>query len=296
MKALVLYSGGLDSRLCIKIMQELGFNVTALYFELPFGCNCSTKENRLFVEKQNAEFRIINVTQKQMLPKYLNAIKNAKFGYGKGFNPCADCKVWMFKEAKKIFDKEKFDVFVSGEVLNQRPMSQTENKRRQIDKELGFDILRPLSAKQLPETIYEKNGIVNREKLYDINGRRRIIQMELAKKYKIEYPTPAGGCLLCEKAFKKRFEYLIKNNIINEKKINLIKIGRHFIINGIWFIVARNESEGEQICQYKNHFLMGDKGIPTVYFSKKDENAKKLQDAFKSNLTKDRNIFDEFKL
>jgi predicted subunit of tRNA(5-methylaminomethyl-2-thiouridylate) methyltransferase len=298
-KALVLYSGGLDSRLAVKILSELELKVTALYFKLPFGCNCSINNSKFFTKKSNIKLKIIDATKGKYLKEYIEVLKNPKYGRGKGINPCVDCKIWMFKIAKKIFIKNKFNVFATGEVLNQRPMSQTENRKKLIDKEVGIDILRPLSAQLFPETIYEREKIVNRDKLYAINGRRRIKQMELAEKFKIDYPEPAGGCILCEKLLKNRFDYLLKNNILNSKNIELVKIGRHFIIDNNWYIVARNEYEGEIIERYKEHFLRGECNSPTVYFNKKDINkySKLLQKAFSSrNSEKERKKFDEYKL
>ncbi len=304
-KALVLYSGGLDSRLVIKIMLEQGFEVTALHFMLPFGCNCIVDENKGFVEGLGAIFRSLDVNKSPLLNEYLTAIENAKFGYGVGYNPCTDCKIWIFNKAKKIFDAEKFDVFVSGEVLGQRPMSQTNSKRKKIDETVGFDILRPLSAKALEETEYEKSGLVNREKLYGIVGRRRLEQMELAKKWDLSYPTPGGGCLLCEKAFKKRFKFLIENGYVNEKNLELLKIGRHFFIDGIWFVIARSESEGTIIVKSKKsiinskQFLEGGEGLPDVLMSdvRGILDAKNLQKVFGTGVSiLERNKFDRFKL
>ena len=39
-KCIVMFSGGLDSRLAIKIMQKKGFEVLAVFFKLPFGTGC----------------------------------------------------------------------------------------------------------------------------------------------------------------------------------------------------------------------------------------------------------------
>ncbi len=305
-KALVLYSGGLDSRLVVKIMLEQGFEVVALHFLLPFGCNCVVPENESFVKDLGAEFRVIDVTKKPLLDEYLDAVENAKFGYGAGYNPCADCKVWIFKKAKKMFDVENFDVFATGEVLGQRPMSQTNPKRKKIDEAVGFDILRPLSAKNLPETEYEKNGLVDRNKLYEIEGRRRVEQIELANKWNLEYPTPGGGCLLCEKVLEKRFRYLIENGIVNGNNLFLLKIGRHFVIDDVWFVVSRDGKEGDLIVDIGHlksevgyRILEGGKGLPEIFFNdvKGLENAKKLQAVYGKGVNEEeRKKFDKFKL
>lgn len=298
-RVLVLFSGGLDSRLVIKFFKEKNFDVTALYFNLPFGCNSSLNEINSFVKEENIKLRIIDVKKEPYLKGYLKVLKKPKFGYGASFNPCSDCKIWMFKIAKDIYNKENFDIVASGEVLGQRPMSQTNKKRNLIDNEIKFDILRPLSGKLLPETIYEKKGLIKKEELYDIDGRRRVKQLELAKKWKIKYPNPSGGCLLCEKAYKKRFEYLIKNNILNSENLEITRVGRAFLIEKIFYIVARNSFEGEILMKFKKNILLGDKGIPTVYFSKKQgiERAKELQKAFSKEQSEEkRKYFNESKL
>ena len=150
-KALVLYSGGLDSRLCLKIMLEQGFEVTALYFHLPFSDD-KIKEEREFVEGLGCNLELVDVKKEPFLESYLKMLENARYGYGVGYNPCVDCKIWIYKEAKKFYDKNQFDVFVTGEVIGQRPMSQLGEKMKLINEEVGFEILRPLSAKKLIET------------------------------------------------------------------------------------------------------------------------------------------------
>lgn len=298
-KVLVLFSGGLDSRLVIKFFKEKKFDVTALYFNLPFGCNASLIEIEKFSKEQKINLKIIDVKKEPYLSSYLKTLKKPKFGYGVGFNPCSDCKVWMFKIAKEILDKEKYDILASGEVLGQRPMSQTNKKRKLIDEELGFDILRPLSAKTLPETIYEKEGLIKKQEMYDIEGRRRTKQLSLAKKWDIKYPNPSGGCLLCEKMYKKRFEYLIKNNKLEEENLEIARIGRFFLIDNILYIVARNAKEGEILMKFKDNIILGRTGIPTVYFSKKKglKQAKELQEVFSKGINeKIRKEFNKYKL
>lgn len=297
-KALVLYSGGLDSRLCLKIMLEQGFEVTALYFNLPFSEESKIIKETEFVKSLNCNFKLIDVKKEPYLSSYLSMLNHPRYGYGIGYNPCIDCKIWIFKEAKKFYDKDKFDVFVTGEVLGQRPMSQLGKKIRLISKEAGFEILRPLSAKKLEETSYEKSGFVDRKKLYDIEGRNRNKQMILAKKWKMDYPSPAGGCRLCNKELKLRFPKLIKTNLITEKTLSLITIGRHFWINGCWFVVSRNFNESNILRKFKT-IIKDEKGKPCVYFNKKSckEKAKELQEAFSTgDNEKLRKKFERYKL
>lgn len=258
-KVLVMYSGGLDSRLAVKIMQEQGLEIIALFFKLPFGC--SEEKSLEFLEIKP---KIIDCTKGNLLKEYLKVIKNPKHKRGSGINPCIDCKIFMFKKAKEFADKNNIETIVSGDVLGERPMSQMRKSLKIIEQESGLKgrLLRPLSAKLLEETFSEKKGYVNREKLYLIQGRQRKKQMELAKKFGIEYPTPGGGCLLCEKALSNRFLILLKRNLTHNQ-IKLLGVGRHFIIEGKWIILGRDHQENKIIENYgKNHKLIISKKFP----------------------------------
>ncbi|MAG79231.1 tRNA 4-thiouridine(8) synthase ThiI [Candidatus Pacearchaeota archaeon] len=248
-KCIVMLSGGLDSRLAIKIMQEQGFEVLSLFFKLPVGTGCCDENCSFsFSQTHGVKLKIFDCTKKKLLDEYLSLIKKPKYKRGAGINPCIDCRIFMFKKAREFADKNKIDLIVTGEVLGERPMSQKRKAMDIIEDEAGLKgrLLRPLSAKLLEETEAEKKGLVNRKKLYNIEGRNRKNQMELAKKFNITYPTPAGGCLLCEKELIKRFNTLLKRNL-NEDTINLIGVGRHFIINDIWIVLGRNEKENKII-------------------------------------------------
>jgi tRNA U34 2-thiouridine synthase MnmA/TrmU len=236
-KALVLFSGGLDSQLVIKILKEQGIEVIALYFILPFGVGCCS--DKIFVfnfsQIETVPLRFIDCTKGKNFREYLEIIKKPKFGRGAGLNPCIDCRIFMLKRAKQMMKKIGTDFIATGEVLGERPMSQTFRALKIIEKETGLEnkILRPLSAKLLPETEAEKKGLVDREKLYAISGRRRLPQMELAKKFELKnYPSPAGGCLLCDKEFSKRFKAMLDNfKKVDENDTELLKLGRHFWYN-----------------------------------------------------------------
>lgn len=293
-EALVLYSGGLDSRLVIKILQEQNFKIHALHFILPFGCSsCKSIE-----DIKNIKLITFNTKKEPLLSEYLNIIKNPKYGTGAGINPCKDCKIFMFKKAQEYAKKNNIKVIATGEVLGQRPMSQIGSAMKTIDEQLGFEVLRPLSAKKLRETTAEKEGLVDRSKLFKITGRGRKEQLSLAEKYKISYPSPGGGCFLCEQAPAKRLKTLLEKNLITESTLPLTTIGRHFFKNNTWLVVARNGAESQIISKFENH-LPDDIGKPSIYFSntKELEFAKSLQDAYSTGDNEEkRNKFKKFKL
>lgn len=296
-RAVVLYSGGLDSRLAIKLLLDQGFEIHALYFNLPYGCGCCNLNcNFNFTQKEKVKMAIIDVTKDPLLSEYLELLKDPKYGTGSGINPCKDCKSYIFKKAKEYADSNGIEVIASGEVLGQRPMSQVAPAMKIIDNEIGFEILRPLSAGLLSETSFEKKGLVDRSKLLSIQGRGRKEQTALAEKYGIKFPSPGGGCLLCEKAPSNRLKVLLEKNLVNEITLPLSIRGRHFFIEGVWFVVARDSVESDLIQGFEN-CLHGEKGKPAVYFSLDSgkEKALELQDAYATGVSeKDRKKFREF--
>ncbi len=234
-KCLVMFSGGLDSRLAIKIMQDKGFDVLAVFFKLPFGTGCCSEGCSFnFSQLQGIELKIFDCSNGKLLQEYLNVIKQAKHGTGAGVNPCIDCRIFMLKKAKKFADKKKIKFISTGEVTGQRPMSQQPKQVKLIGKETGLEqrIIRPLID------------------FYNISGRSRKKQIALAKKFKIKYPSPAGGCLLCEKELKNRLKFLLTRGL-NEEEINLVNVGRHFLIDKFWVVIGRDEKENKIIEKLK---------------------------------------------
>ena len=250
-KVVALLSGGLDSQLAIKMMQEQGFDVSAVAIKTPF-CDFDCGRGCGFEIRERADDLDVNLKTVYLGDEYIEMLKKPKHGIGSGFNPCIDCRSMMFDAGKKHMEEIGAEFIISGEVLGQRPMSQYKQALRIIEKEsdLVGKIVRPLSAALLPETDPEKDGLIKRENLGMIRGRTRKYQLEMAKKYGIEDPPNAGGgCLLTEPYFgikaKDLFEHT-KNPTIND--IDLLKIGRHFRLDEeTKFVVGRNKDENEMI-------------------------------------------------
>jgi len=166
-----------------------------------------------------------------------------------------DCHALMFKITGEIMVEKGYDFLFSGEVMGQRPMSQTKNSLRYVEKRSGFDgfILRPLSAKLLPETVMERNGLVDRERLYDFSGRSRKPQVELAQQFGVtDYPTPAGGCLLTDKNFSMRLKDLFNHQETSTiEDLNLLKCGRHLRLDReTKMVIGRDKMDNEEILSY----------------------------------------------
>ena len=250
-KVVALLSGGLDSQLAIKMMQEQGFDVSAVAIKTPF-CDFDCGRGCGFEIRERADDLNVNLKTVYLGDEYIEMLKHPKHGIGAGFNPCIDCRSMMFDAAKKHMEEIGAEFIISGEVLGQRPMSQHAPALRTIEKEsdLVGKIVRPLSAALLPETDPEKDGLIKRENLGMIRGRTRRNQLDMAKKYGIENPPNAGGgCLLTEPQFGVKAKDLFshtENPTIND--IDLLKIGRHFRLDEeTKFIVGRNKDENEMI-------------------------------------------------
>lgn len=259
-RALVLFSGGLDSILTVKILQEQGIEVKTLSFKSYF---FGAEQAKKAAKNLKIPLKIIDISK-----EHLEVVKKPKYGYGKGMNPCIDCHILMLKRAKEMMRKEGFDFVATGEVLGERPMSQNKRALKLIEKESSLKglLLRPLSARLLKETIPEKKGWVNREKFLDISGRSRKRQIALAKKWKIKYyPNPAGGCLLTDLEFSKRLRELFERcPSCGENDIALLKLGRHFWQGFVKIIVGRDHQENLRLKKLakKGDILIELKQIP----------------------------------
>ncbi len=246
-RGLGLCSGGLDSILSALVLRNQGIEVTWINFETPFFSSDKAK-------KAAQELKIPLKT-KNITPVYIEMLKNPGAGYGKNMNPCMDCHALMFRLAGEMMKEEGYDFLFSGEVAGQRPMSQTKPSLRYVEKHSGFDgyILRPLTAQCLPETIPEKEGLVDRSLLLDFSGRSRKPQIALAKKFGItDYPSPAGGCLLTDTIFSNRLRDLFEHQQkYRENELNLLKHGRHFRLQDqTKVIIGRTKKDNEDILKY----------------------------------------------
>jgi len=249
MKAIALISGGLDSILAARLVQEQGIEVIGLYFSIP-SCVRSEKVTRRPLPEYLSSLGL-QLKQLSISDEFLDIINNPRHGYGSDLKPCIDCKILMLRKARELMPALDVGFVVTGEVLGQRPMSQHRQALELIERESGLEglVLRPLSAKLLKETIPERQGWVKRQDLLAFCGRTRRPQMDLAKVLNIEnYPNPAGGCLLTDPQFSKRIRDLLEHEGLSIPNIELLKIGRHFrIADDTRLVVGRDEGENEKL-------------------------------------------------
>lgn len=253
MKAIALFSGGLDSTLAMKLIIDQGIDVLAININTGFG---STKDRLSHMQDMcdqvGAELKIIDIQSEYLQ----DVLFDPKHGYGKNFNPCIDCHAKMFAVAKRIMQAEGASFLISGEVMGQRPMSQNKEAMQTVLNESNCEglLLRPMSAKRLEPTVPEIEGWVDREKLEDIVGRSRDRQMELVREIGLEnFESPGGGCLLTDENFSKKMRDFIKYDTFEVRDIAVMKFGRHLRLpDGAKLVVGRQQDENEFLQNIEN--------------------------------------------
>jgi tRNA-uridine 2-sulfurtransferase len=243
-KAIALFSGGLDSMLAAKLVSRQNIDVVCLTFTTPF----------FSAQKAMAASRQINLSLviQDITAEHLNMLKSPRYGYGKNMNPCIDCHTLMLKIAGKKMEETGSDFIITGEVLGQRPMSQNKQSLYIVAKNSGYSdyILRPLSAQLLDPIKAERESLIDRSQLLFIQGRGRKHQMKLADEFGIiSYAPPAGGCLLTDPLFSRRLRDLFSHqDNKNIRDIELLKYGRHFRTeDNRKIIVGRNNADNEAL-------------------------------------------------
>jgi hypothetical protein len=257
-RALGLLSGGLDSALAARLLLDQGLEVIGLHLESPTACRSSVDE-----VARDLGIRLI---RREKGAAYLDLLRQPRFGYGRNMNPCVDCRAFMFHLARPVMEEEGARFVFTGEVMGQRPMSQTRERFHLIDRESGLAgwIVRPLSARILPETEPERRGWIDRARLLGISGRTRVMQLELAERLGLKhYQSPGGGCLLTDPIFSRKLRDLFEHTsarasdtpgaspatpIATLADVELLRLGRHFRIDaGRKIVLGRDAAENRAL-------------------------------------------------
>jgi tRNA-specific 2-thiouridylase len=249
-KAIAAMSGGLDSIVAAALVKGLGIDVILLHVQHFF---CASEKKcawlQQIADRLGLPLRIVDASI-----DHLETVRRPKYGYGKGMNPCVDCRIFLLQVAKRVMEEEGAQFVITGEVLGQRPKSQHHRELMRVAEEsgLGNRLLRPLSANLLPDTLPVVKGWLRKEDLLSIQGRSRQQQMTLAAELGItEYPQPAGGCVLTERVYAARlrdaFDHLGRD-AVDLEQFRLLRCGRHFRVSErAKAIIGRNESENEAL-------------------------------------------------
>lgn len=273
-KAVALISGGLDSMLAVRVMQEQGIEVEGINFFTGFCVEGHThairnqhkdkqkRNNALWVAEQlGIKLHIIDVIE-----EYKDVLLNPKHGYGSNMNPCLDCKIFMVKKAVEWVKQNHmrgFDFIITGEVIGQRPKSQLKRTMPIVAAESGADdlLLRPLCAKNLQPTKPEREDWVDRDQLYGFHGRNRKPQIALAKQFGFDdFATPAGGCcFLTDESYSSKLVDLWQARNSREYELDdimLLKVGRHIRPKADFkMIIARDAGESKFLEGYRKQFI-----------------------------------------
>ncbi len=272
-KAVALISGGLDSMLAARVIKDQGIHVEGINFFTGFCVEGHThairQKDRLKQKRNNALWVAEQVGIKlhiiDVIEEYKDIVLNPVHGYGQNLNPCLDCKIFMVNKAQAWawMEENQFDFIITGEVIGQRPKSQRKETMPIIARESGAEerLLRPLCAKNLPPTLPEREGWVNRDDLFDFHGRNRKPQMALAEKLGFsEYAQPAGGCcFLTDKTYSSKLADLWQSRGERNYEfddIMLLKVGRHIRPKPHYkLIISREEGENHYLSGYRKEFI-----------------------------------------
>lgn len=252
-RCLALFSGGLDSILSVIWMTKLGYEVIPITFSTPFFPTDKAKVS--------AELNGLNLVVRNILPEHLVMLKNPRYGFGRNANPCIDCHALMISLAGALLPEYNAGFIITGEVLGQRPMSQTKRSLTTVAKLSGYEdlVVRPLSQQLLEDSLPIREGWINKEALLSIKGRSRKTQIALAKELGVvSYPAPGGGCLLTNPDYSLRIRDLLEHDNTSSTEIELLKYGRHFrISSGLKLILARTGKEMEEAYnKYPDQYFM----------------------------------------
>ncbi len=248
MRALALFSGGLDSTLAMKLIVDQGIEVIAVNVNIGFGSTVDRTEHmQNMCDQIGVKLEILDLRE-----LYLEEVLfNPKYGYGKNFNPCVDCHGFMFRYTGQLLEKYDASFMISGEVVGQRPMSQRKDAMENVKSLSNYDdlIVRPMCAKLLEPSLPEREGWIDREKLLDINGRNRQRQLDMAKEIGLkDFESPGGGCLLTEVQFSNRLRDFVDNDNLEVDDINTLKAGRHLRLpDGAKLIVGRHQEDNDKL-------------------------------------------------
>jgi hypothetical protein len=242
---IALFSGGLDSMLAVRLLQRQGFDVEGLYVRTWFRC-CRTEAAAAAAELG------MRLTVASAGNDYAEVLRRPRFGYGRGANPCVDCRIYMCRLAKRLMEQHDAAAVITGEVVGQRPMSQ---KRRDLDviafhSGLEGRLLRPLSAQCLPPTIPETDGLVDRSRLCDFTGQSRAPLIQLAGKLGItRWPGPSSGCALVHPTFGRRVHELIQlRPQAGRREFEFTRFSHYrWLSNGTKAVLGRNAAENDTL-------------------------------------------------
>ncbi len=250
-RALGMLSGGLDSALAARLMLDQGIEVIGLHLESPTACRSDVRE-----VARDLGIRLVTRPKGE---EYLRLLRHPRWGYGRNMNPCVDCRIFMFELGRPYLEEFGASFLFTGEVLGQRPMSQRRDALDLIERRSGVEgwILRPLSARLLPETEPERRGWVDRSKLLAISGRSRVEQLALAARLGLKhYTSPGGGCLLTDPNFSSRLRDLFAHDADEKSSLDdvaLLRLGRHVRVgSGLKIVLGRDREENRRLAGFES--------------------------------------------
>ncbi len=251
-RVLALFSGGLDAALAIALLRRAVVNcesleITAIWVRVP----CGIREARVNAAAASLNLPLITLPTPTNYDELLLAAPRTGQG---GAPPCRDCRVTLFRAARRYLEEIGADFVISGEVLGQDIRTQRRRDLEMIAIGSGLDdrLLRPLSARRLSPTRAEREGIVARDRLLDLQGTGRRTQLALAGELGIDAgPFSRGSCALAEATLAGHVQTLQQSRLaVTSAAIAALRLGRiTWLDDTTVIVVSRRAEESEGLRQ-----------------------------------------------
>ena len=92
-----MMSGGLDSQLAIRVLQNAGAEVEAVCFSTPFFDISAAKKA---ADALGVKLHVVDFTDDE-----ISLIENPPHGFGGAMNPCIDCHALMIRRAGELMER-----------------------------------------------------------------------------------------------------------------------------------------------------------------------------------------------
>jgi tRNA-specific 2-thiouridylase len=171
---------------------------------------------------------------------------------------CLNCRHLLLKKALRHMKRIGADFIVTGEIVGERGLRAADlEKLTELVGAKGL-VLRPLSAKLLPETIPEQQGLVDRSTLKGFRASDKEKLRELARALGVDvldFPAERR-CKLTVPYFGPRLEDLLKEDKLTVNALELLEFPLYYKFPpDVVIVLGRNDEEKRRL---QNFFLPED--------------------------------------
>ncbi len=252
--ALALFSGSLASRVAARVVQcsPAVDKIFLLYFRSPFFEEVDGLRELVRDEWPGVVFRTQSL--KNDYRRLVNILPGQPFSLSRS---CLSCRTLMLSRAIRFMQRLKADFIVTGELMDNHGLSEQEMER--ITEDLGISgfVVRPLSARLLPETIPERKGWVDRDLLGSLrageNDKQEVL-LDWGTELGLDAENELGfypRCKLTVTGFGKRLENLFAEEEFTLNTLKLLEFSIYYKrFPDVKIVLAIDEEEKRKLQTY----------------------------------------------